>query len=408
MSSLVNARARIELLRKPDVMRFLLARVISVIGDKVYFVALTAYTYSRYQSVLSVSTMLLCRTAPGLILAPISGVLGDRVNRKTLMVVSDLVRALVLVLLPFSRFRWQMYLGVLLISSFETLFSPSANALLPDIVGKDSLKDANSLFSVGTQFAGLMGPSIGGMLLGALHYHWAFILDAVSFLLSALLILSLVVSDSRAPKSRHRFWQDAQLGVRTVFSIPQFRLIALSNVIMMLGAGFLNALLYVFASRELGASDVEYGLMNSCIAAGAILGALAGVRLKAQSPGHLIPVMMSGLALTGFGAALMGASHSIIASMALLGVIGAGNSIYNIFSMTAIQALLPGDILAKAIGFLSTVTTMASLVMLAVAGSLGDRLNTSVLLIAAGTISAVYSLWVIRRPLTVLKNGRLR
>lgn len=405
MSNLAKAKARSELLQKPDIIRFLLARVISVIGDKVYYVALTAYTYSRYQSALSVSTMLLCRTAPGLIFAPISGVLGDRVSRKTLMIVSDLVRAIVLVLLPFSKSLWQMYLGVLLISSFETLFSPSANALLPDIAGKDSLKDANSLFSVGNQFAGLMGPSIGGMLLGTLHYHWAFILDAVSFLLSALLILSLSVSGMGDPKPRGRFWRDAELGIKTVFSLPQFRLVVLSNIVMMLGAGFLNALLYVFASKELGASDVEYGLMNSCIAAGAMLGALAGGRLKVKSASHLIPVMMSGLALTGFGAALMGASRSIIASMAFLGVIGAGNSIYNIFAVTAIQTSLPGDILAKAMGFMSTATTMASLVMLAVAGSLGDRLNTSVLLIAAGTISAVYSLWVIRRPLTVERTA---
>ena len=401
MSNPISTRARGELLRKPDVMRFFLARVISVVGDKVYYIALTAYTYSRYQSALSVSTMLLCRTAPGLILAPISGVLGDRANRKTLMITSDLVRAIILILLPFSSFMWQMYLGVFIISAFETLFTPSSNAMFPGLVGKDSLKDANSLFSIGTQLAGLIGPSIGGMLLGTLHYQWAFILDAVSFLLSALLILSLSVSGSGDHRPRDRFWRDAASGIRTVLSLPQYRLIALSNVVMMLGAGFLNALLYVFASKELGASDVEYGLMNSCIAAGAVLGAMAGVRLKVKSSRHLIPVMMCGLALTGFGAAFMGASRSIVASMALLGVIGAGNSIYNIFAVTVIQTSLPGDILAKAMGFLSAVTTTASLVMLAVAGALGDLLRTSTLLIVAGAISVIYSLWVIRRPLAV-------
>ncbi len=317
------------------------------------------------------------------------------------MIVSDLIRAVILALLPFSSAMWQMYLGVFLISAFETLFTPSSNALFPDLVGKDSLKDANSLFSVGTQLAGLIGPSIGGLLLGALHYQWAFILDAVSFLWSALLILSLRVSGGGEHGPRDGFWRDAASGIRTVFSLPQYRLIALSNVVMMLGAGFLNALLYVFASKELGASDVQYGLMNSCIAAGAVFGAMAGVRLKVKSSRHLTPVMMSGLALTGFGAVCLGASRSILTSMALLAMIGAGNSVYNIFAVTVIQTFLPGDILAKATGFLSTATTTASLVMLAVAGALGDLLRTSTLLIVAGVISVIYSLWVIRRSLAV-------
>lgn len=380
-----------------DVRRFWIARVVSVVGDKIYYVVLTAHVFTQSQSALAVSIMLLCRTAPALLLSPLAGVLGDRLNRKMLMCVSDITRAVVLVALAYATELWQIYVAVFLIGALGTLFAPSAGALLPSLVVRDMLKDTNALFSVGTQLAGMVGPSLGGLLLGYLHHQWAFILNALSFIVSASLVLSLAVTSSPGHTARTRFWSDSVLGIREVLSCPRYRLIALSNAVMMLGAGFLNALLFVFASRELGATAVHYGFMSSAISAGALVGAVIGARLRVTSTTQLTVLMISGLALTGFGVAAMGVLRSIAASIAFLSVIGAGNSIYNIFSLTVMQASLPNSVLARAHGFLSTATTTASLLMLALAGALGDFFGTPILFVTAGAISIVYSLLVIRR-----------
>jgi len=175
-------------------------QLISRIGDWVLFLALPYYTYQLTGSVLATGAMYLASTLPGVLLGSVAGVCVDRWSRKRTMIVMDMSRVILLLLLLAVRSRdwiWLVYLVNMLVSTCSLFFAPAKSALLPSLVEKQELLTANAWGGIGDNLPRLLGPLLGGVLLGSAGgFSSVVLIDSATFLFSGLMIWQMAVPSS--------------------------------------------------------------------------------------------------------------------------------------------------------------------------------------------------------------------
>src|SRR5690348_16964991 len=167
------------------------AGLISLAGDWMLRIALPIYVYQLTGSALATSSMLIAGMLPDLLFGSIAGVFVDRWDRKRTMVICNLLLAIGL--LPLLAVRtadhvWLLYLVAFCESLVAQFFGPAENALLPQLVGEEHLVSANSLNALNNNLARLIGPALGGIVVGLAGVAGVALIDAATFLLAAALI----------------------------------------------------------------------------------------------------------------------------------------------------------------------------------------------------------------------------
>src|SRR4026208_1919780 len=206
-----NPGGSIDLLRRNRAFRQLwLGQVVSQMGDWFDTIALYTIILNLTGSGRDVGLLLVARFVPSFLFGPISGVVADRFSRQRIMIVTDILRALVVLGFLFVRRAdqlWIVYVLTVLQLGLSTFFEPAKTAAIPSIVEDRELVAANAISSVTWSVMLTLGAAIGGVITGWFGTNVAFILDAASYLLSAALIASISV-----PKSRKRERQKLTVG----------------------------------------------------------------------------------------------------------------------------------------------------------------------------------------------------
>ena len=184
---------------RSSVRRLATARAISFTGGAAAYVALTFTIYARTGSAAWLSATLIATFGVEGLVGPFAGVLGDRFDRRGLMVLSDLGGAAVFAAMAFVHAPAYLVGLALLSTIVEAPFLAASQAAIPNLVGEEDLTWANSLISIGRNLGITVGPALGGVLLGALGASWVFGLNAISFVFSALLVWTV-----RAPFAERR------------------------------------------------------------------------------------------------------------------------------------------------------------------------------------------------------------
>jgi MFS family permease len=365
------------------------AGLISLAGDWVLFAGLPLYVYRVTGSTLATSGMLVAGILPALLLGSIAGVFVDRWDRRRTMIVANLLLALGLLplLLVHSRGHlWVVYLVSALESAISQFFTPAEAALLPRLVGDAQLLAANSLASLNSNLARLSGPALGGLITARWSLAGITVVDAASFLVSALLIAGIPVGGraphaEAAPVPQHTgwlaVWKEWAAGLRVVRRTPPVFSLFIVTVIPMLGEGVFSTLFVVFVYRVLHGGTLQVGLLMSGQAVGGLLGGvLVGavgrrVSLAALIGWSAICFGLGDLALFNAPTVLPGFAVSL-ALIGLVGVIGVG---YLTGVTTVLQTHVPDSYRGRVRGAWGTTGALLGLLGTAVAGSLGDRLG---------------------------------
>src|SRR5205085_6684703 len=191
----------IDLLRRNRSFRQLwLGQVVSQMGDWFDMIALYTIILKLTGSGRDVGLLLVARFVPSFFFGPISGVIADRFSRQTIMIVSDVLRAVVVLGFLFVRRAdqlWIIYVLTVLQLALSTFFEPAKTAAIPSIVEERELVPANTISSVTWSAMLTLGAAIGGVITGWFGTDVAFILDAASYVLSAILIGSIRVQKRR-------------------------------------------------------------------------------------------------------------------------------------------------------------------------------------------------------------------
>jgi MFS family permease len=250
--------------------------LISQFGSGITAIASSILVYRVTGSALSVGLMLMATALPGLIFGLIAGVFVDRVDRKRIMVVANVIRALLIgmipLLLPYG-IHW-LYISVALSSTIAQFFNPASESVLPDVATEQELASANSLLSISSVGAMGLGYAAAGFITSNLPVEIAFYIDAVTFVVAALLVVFVAIppitveDDTNVGVVLHNLKE----GGTFLWNSPILRSAFLIMIPMAVLFGLNNSILLPFATRALNATEFEYSLIEGLSLVGFVVG----------------------------------------------------------------------------------------------------------------------------------------
>ena len=265
-------------------------QVVSEIGDHFNNIAVFSLALEHTHSALVVTGVMLSRAVPAVLAGPIAGVLLDRLNRKQVMIASDLIRGLVaagFILCVHTPGNWMLYLFSALLMFASPFFTSGRSSILPTITSPEELHVANSLTQT-TQWSTLtIGTLLAGETVLQFGYQWAFVINAASFLVSALCISRLrLAGDAFRPKRESlteadvvRPWSEYTQGLRYMRSSPLILGIALLGVGWASGGGASQILFSVFGELVFHRGARGIGIIWGCAGIGLLIGAAVAYRI---------------------------------------------------------------------------------------------------------------------------------
>ncbi len=357
-----------RLLRRNRDFRLLYAgTLISLGGDWFLTVALLDLVLQLTGSATLASLMLLCQSLPIFLVTPFAGHLVDRVDRRKLMIVVDLMRAVACLLpllartpalLPFA------YAGVILISVGSAYFEPAAQAALPNIVEAHELSPANVLMGStwGTMLA--VGAGIGGLVTMRFGRDLSFVVDAASFLFSAFVLWRMRARFSEERGKEHPpVLESIRQTIAYAQTHPRVLGLLTSKGGYGLGAGVV-AMLSVFGRNVFAAGAFGIGLLFAARGIGALLGPFVARALAGTPDGQYRMIGFSGL-LFGLGYTALGLSHSLIAGAVAICLAHLGGGAQWQISSYGLQRETPdwirGRVFAADWGFVTLTMALSSL-----------------------------------------------
>src|SRR5215210_6592305 len=333
-----------SLLRNGRFLRLWVGQGTSFVGDAVSMVALVVQIVQITGSASAVGGALVARLLPT-IASPLAGVLADRVDRRAVLVTSDLARAVLVLGLVFARDLATIYVLIFLVGLARTVFNPTVRAAFPSVVGGGDLTRANALISGTFSVAETAGPALGGLLVATVGVDAAFVLDSATFLVSAVLLSLIPLPRPQREDEGAGFGEDLKAG---------FSYLAGARVpLAIVAGGFLTILTInttipaeVFLAKEtFRTGDAGYGLLVGIFGGGMVLGsalmAALGDRVRLL-PVYFIGVFTSALALVGAGF-----SPTFVFALGALMVAGFPNGTENVTTDTILQKRVPDAFLGR-------------------------------------------------------------
>ncbi len=300
-----------KLLRNRNFVLLASGQAISNTGDFFFSTTLLVWVFSLTHSATAVSGVLIAQNIPVLLLGPVAGVFVDRWNRRSTMVVTDLLRmafALLPLVVPDALRLPAIYASVFAISSFSRFFMPARTGVMQVIVAPEQQTRAASIGQATFALSFIIGPAIASPLYFLVGPVIACSINAASFLVSALCLIALRASR----KALHPYIQSDKSGIGAIVSemFAGLRLIVNSRVLYLvmilaliafLGAGALNALDIIFVTQRLRVSAGLYGPLTAVSGLGTLIGAiLIGIFASRFKPSTLLSgcVLLLGVGIT--------------------------------------------------------------------------------------------------------------
>jgi MFS family permease len=257
-------------------------QLVSTIGNALTSLAASIVVFRFTGSALSVGLMLMATAAPTLVVGLVAGVFVDRYNRKQIMIVADLIRAALVLLIPFLipvSIAW-LYIIIMLTSAVGQFFDPAHASVLPEVASDEELAAANSFIAISAFGSTAVGYAASGLIASRFPIEWAFYLDAITFGISALCIalIRLKPLEVTGRTTVAVVFSNLKEGARFIYDSQILRSLAYLSVPALLGAGLWNTLLLPFAERALGATEFEYGLQEGLTSVGFVVASLMMAR----------------------------------------------------------------------------------------------------------------------------------
>jgi len=375
-------------------------QLVSFFGDRIHQVAIGVLVLQR-GTPLDLGIVFAATALPNVFLGPLAGALVDRWDRRVTMIVCDLVRAGLVILVPFAI---NVHIGLvyaiaLAVATVGLLFRPAKTAIVPLIVDEERLVTANSASSVNETLADLLGYPVAAVIVASLAglIGAAFVLDAATYVVSAFLIWAMVVprQDLNAePFSVRGIWREMAEGWS--FLTHQAELLAntvVSTVAQLaFGAEIVCSLIYakLVLDQTFLPFPENYGWLMASLGLGSVVGGVAIGWLATDAPKG--PMTIAGF--IGLGAAMIGAglTTSPQLAIALFFAIGAANMLYLVPTITLFQERTPQRLFGRVVSSRQALTFGAMALSMGLAGWLAGVLGAAEVLMLGGGLIAVAGL----------------
>ncbi|MBX3061228.1 MAG: MFS transporter [Anaerolineae bacterium] len=383
--------------------------VISLLGDWFNLIASASLIASLTDSGVAISYLFLVRFVPLFVVSPFAGVVADRFSRKGILITSDLLRAVTV--LGFLLVRspeqvWLLYVLTAVQFTLSAFFSPARSALLANVVAREDLVTANALdsFTWSTMLA--LGAFAGGVVAALFGLQTAFLMDAATFVLSAVVISWMVVpGQARTAVSTQTGWLDFLDGFRFLRQHAFLLVIALVKAAGSLVWGGINVLEIKYANEIFALSDraipfvkdgatATLGMIYVVSGLGTGLGPLFMRRRLGDRPPRMLVGIAIGFVLTGIGICSLGLAPTLALFLLATFIRTVGTGTLWVFSAALLQTMTPDIFRGRVFAFEFAALTLTQSVSVLVAGYGLDKLGWTVqqVTLAFGVLGFVMAL----------------
>lgn len=400
------------LLKNRPFMVLWFGQVLSQIADKVLFILLISLLDSYHSPRMFENSMrsalMIAFTLPAMLFGSAAGIVVDRFPKKQMMIAADVIRAVLMILIPILPKHFVILLVLtFLISSVTQFFAPAEQAAIPLLVRRENLMSANALFTTTMMGSLIVGFAIGEPLLslvktwGGESYQDIFV--AGLYVLAAVSGFFIVIKEPKINKNNLAInpWKDLKEGLNYLWKNRLVRNAMLQLTILYSVFAALTVLAFNLAER-IGLKSTQFGFLLAAAGVGLVFG--AGILGHWGDRFHHKPLPLIGFLSIAFVLAVFTFIQDIRLGLALSALLGLGASLIGVPMQTAIHASTEESMRGKIFGFQNHVVNLALSVPLAVAGPLTDKLGLSAVLIGMSIIVAVAGVWAWHNTRSVLQD----
>jgi MFS family permease len=384
--------------RNPDFVKLWAAQTISLLGSSVSFLALPLIAVSfLHATPVQMGVLTAVNTLPGLLLGLFAGVWVDRHRRRPILIAADIGQAALLIAVSGAAVLHVLHMEVLYvlafgIAAFSLFFDVADQSMLPTLVGRDQLVEGNSKLEMSRSAVAIVGPALAGALIQLVTAPRAILFDAASFVVSALCIASIGVSEAiaRLPQHQQTLGHAIRAGWRLVLDNRALRALTGALGTSALFTSMLDAVLLLYLTRELHLAPGLIGLIFGCGSVGFLLGALLQARTTRRL--GLRATLVAGLLLTGCGDLLIPTVTGTSAGLLVILVLfvgqfcfGLGRTTFSISQVSLRQSITPDHLLGR----MNATTRFVRAACMAIGGLLGGLLGAAIGLRGTLVLAAV-------------------
>lgn len=387
-----------ELLKSRNFRLLFAGQMVSQIGDALNKVALLWFVYELTGSALKMTVIGLLQTIPPLLFGPLIGVYLDRLPKKPVMIGVDLIRAVMIALIPvlyglevLSLER--LYVLVFLTSIVSTVFGPALSSTVPLIASGGQLTAANALIQSTGNIGLLIGPAVSGLGIALIGAQNVLYVDAVTFLISAVCLMPVCIREtgmtSGLPDSR-ALRQELLVGFRFVFMQHQTVFVLMATATFYsLGASAFVFLLPVFATEMLGVGPIELGWLWSALGVGMLAASAWLAWTKQGDLRNRMRILSSSMAVGGAAVCGLSLLETPLLATALVIVIGGSTALFTPVVWALLQELTPGHMLGRVFTTFSTGAMSSAMAGMVGFGWAADTMGPAASLIGIGAVLMV-------------------
>lgn len=274
----MNLLAPFSALRNGRFARLYAAQTVSQIGDAFTWVALAllAFELAGEDAAVILGGALTLRVTAFVLLSPLAGVLADRFERRRILLITHFGRAVVIGLMPLVTNVWQVYVVMFALNALTAFFTPTNQATVPLVVGRDDSGKAFALSSATTELLGIIGPGFAGITAAFIGGRNLFFFDAVTFALAGLLVLTLpsLRATTKAGVQVSR-WRDVRDGTARLWRDPPIRFALLMELVASIAGALILVVTVVRVQGGLNLGEAQYGGVMALYGLGATVASLA-------------------------------------------------------------------------------------------------------------------------------------
>jgi len=366
---------------------------ISVLGDIIYGLAISYWVLQTTGSTALMGTAAALASLPRVLISPFAGALADRLDRKNILALTNLLRGILMFIMAFLTFRNMLSVQFVMFTSFfissaGVFASPCIVSIIPDLVEKEDLVRANSIRSASFSVADLAGNGVGGFLVSILGVPLLILLNAISFIYYyvSLLFVKVPKRTLSVAYQRKNIWVDLKDGVMDFYQNVGLRYILIGSMLSnFFTAGIIGLALALFIQR--GFSVEQYGILMSFFGLGSFIGMFAIAILKIPIK-HYLKVIIGGFSLMAVCMIGLMLTHNFFLSCLLICVGVIGNSMGNAVENSVFILGVAPEKRGKLSGVITTMSNILSPLSAVIYGILGEFISLSFLFgfgVTAGT-----------------------
>ncbi|MDA2311884.1 MFS transporter [Bacillus cereus group sp. BfR-BA-01511] len=372
---------------------FFLASCISLIGNSMVTLVLPLWVMKLTNSPLLVSGVNVAIATAAILFAPVTGTLADRMSRRKLMIIVDVMRCIVMILIAVIAFYNKMlYIPLLILliirSIGSALFTPASNAALVTYVEEKHVQQAITLRQISIQIISLAIPLMASFLISLFNFHGVFVLDAITFFISFLILMNIKFPRELKIEKKKLFYEDFKEGFSIFNSNQSLKTLLMSAaVINLLGAACMLSL-QVIVVREMDLSTRWYSIVFAASPIGILIGAFITKKIRTYKT---ITTAFIFTAIMGIFNAAMGTTVNPVLFSVYYFLSGIAFGVSNVYFGVLYRKLVPNEVQGRFFGFLSSLLLVSTPVGIALTGYFLESISASIVFIIIGIITFLVS-----------------